>query len=139
MSDPFEINTPTVSLSSGLYRDDGSCLPTVGCESTYLLEGQAEQDRFISEMESLIERWLNETLHISSTLEMVSHPAYLQIISKGERALPFIFRELEKAPGHWFTALRAITGADPVPGDVRGDMKTMRDHWIRWAEAEGYA
>src|SRR6266496_5843479 len=41
----------------------------------------------------------------SSVSRIVTHPAYLEIISKGERMIPFILRDLQKEPNHWFIAL----------------------------------
>jgi hypothetical protein len=41
--------------------------------------------------------------------DMVTHPAYQQIIGLGKEALPLLFGELRRAPDHWFWALRAIT------------------------------
>ena len=51
--------------------------------------------------------------------------AYQQIIGMGAEALPFIFRELQKEPDHWFWALHAITGENPVSKNAAGDLKAM--------------
>jgi hypothetical protein len=56
----------------------------------------------------------------------------------GTEALPLIFSELEKEPDHWFWALNAITGADPVSPKSRGNLKKMAEAWIQWGEENGF-
>ncbi|RMH08653.1 MAG: hypothetical protein D6704_02720 [Nitrospirae bacterium] len=86
---------------------------------------------------SLAERWRTDTRFVSSIHEMVLHPAYQQINGMGQEALPFILQELERRPDHWFWALQAITGEDPVPPEDRGNITSMARHWLRWAEERG--
>ncbi len=81
---------------------------------------------------SLKSEWEKDTLLLSSVTEICTHPAYQQIIGMGIAALPFIFYELAKEPGHWFWALKSITGEDPVPSEKRGRMRDMTDIWLRW-------
>ena len=66
------------------------------------------------------------------------HPAYQQIIGLGERALPLIFQELRREPDHWFWALAAITGKNPVPEEDAGDLEAMANDWLSWGDAQGY-
>ena len=51
---------------------------------------------------------------------MAMHPAYQQIVGMGRSAVPFILKELANGPGHWFWALRAISGEDPVSSQGQG-------------------
>ena len=87
---------------------------------------------------TLVERWLAERGPASLTTRMVLHPAYQQIIGMGPLALPFIFREMQRRPGHWFWALRAIAGVDPVPEELRGNIPEMTNCWLEWAKSRGY-
>jgi hypothetical protein len=50
----------------------------------------------------------------------------------GEKALPFIYFELQKEPDHWFWALKAITCEDPVPKEQRGNLQLMTIAWLKW-------
>ena len=61
------------------------------------------------------------------------HPAYQHVIGMGSLALPFILAELEREPDHWFWALKAITGEDPVAEEQRGDVLGMTKTWLEWA------
>jgi hypothetical protein len=74
----------------------------------------------------------------SSFHQMVTHPAYLRIISLGKPVVPLVFRELAREPDHWFLALSAVTGHDPVPPASRGDLKAMTDAWLQWGRQHGY-
>lgn len=92
--------------------------------------GDPDESRFME----LAAKWQYDTAASSSITEMAIHPSYQQIIGMGRNALPFIFRELEKAPHHWFWALRAITGEDPVKPEHRGNLDAMTKDWLEWAE-----
>ena len=70
---------------------------------------------------------------------MAMHPTYQQIIGMGEPALPLIFQDLRREPDHWFWALGAITGENPVPDAHAGDLDAMTHDWLSWGEAHGYA
>ncbi len=84
----------------------------------------------------LREEWRQDTMLQSSPVEIALHPAYQQIIGLGPRAIPLILRDLAQRGGHWFWALRAITGEDPaseqtsMPGAARA--------WLEWGRRNGY-
>ena len=82
--------------------------------------------------------WKAETKHLSSSTDIAMHWAYQRIIGMGATALPLIFGEMSKQPDHWFWALRAITGEDPVPPNDRGKVKKMTAAWLEWAASQGY-
>ena len=82
--------------------------------------------------------WLEETSAYSSVTDISMHHAYQRIIGLGEPAVPLILREMQSEPGHWFWALRSITGCDPVPEEHRGDIASMSADWIRWGQSKGY-
>lgn len=81
--------------------------------------------------------WLRESAHLSSTTKQAMLPSYQQIIGLGPDALPFILQRLEREPEHWFWALRAIAGADPVKPEHVGRVQDMADDWLRWARDKG--
>jgi hypothetical protein len=86
----------------------------------------------------LLERWRSETAHLSSSTQMLKHPAYQEIISLGPVVLPFLFHDLEQTgDGHLSKALTAITGAHPVPLEDRGKVKQVAAAWLRWAKENG--
>lgn len=80
----------------------------------------------------LMQHWKEEVPQVSPVTEMVTHTAYQQIIGLGWDAVPLLLRELEREPDHWFWALRAITGIDPVPPHHRGRIIEMANDWIQW-------
>ncbi len=86
----------------------------------------------------LTQQWRAETELSSSLTEMAAHPAYQRIIGMGRLALPMIFRELAAEPDHWFWALKAITGCDPVPPSHRGNIEMMAADWLAWGKSRGY-
>jgi hypothetical protein len=86
----------------------------------------------------LKKEWEAGTAHLSSITEIAMHPAYQQIIGMGTIAIPFILSELKKKPGHWFWALKSITGEDPIPPEHRGHLKQMTEDWLKWGQGQGY-
>ncbi|HXU33453.1 MAG TPA: hypothetical protein VN851_23030 [Thermoanaerobaculia bacterium] len=87
---------------------------------------------------ALAGQWRKETAHLSSVTQMAMHPAYQRIIGLGEKALPFLFEDLQREPSHWFWALRAITGKNPVPDSAKGNVAEMAAAWLDWGRSRGY-
>ena len=90
------------------------------------------------EFSRLTQQWRAETAFSSSLTVMAGHPAYQRIIGMGRLALPMIFRELATEPDHWFWALKAITGCDPVPPCHRGNIESVAADWLAWGRSRGY-
>jgi len=86
----------------------------------------------------LADEWRRDTAPLSSVARMALHPAYQEVIGMGQAALPMILAELAREPGHWFWALRAITGENPVTEEDAGDLLRMRDAWIRLGRERGW-
>jgi hypothetical protein len=82
--------------------------------------------------------WLTETAYISSSSDLVAHPAFQEIVGMGPAVIPLLLRELENGTGHWHRALRRITGVDPVPPSDRGNIAKMAAAWLRWGKEQGY-
>jgi len=97
-----------------------------------------ERAELQARFETLVRRWLSDTLAVSSASEIVNHPAYQEIIAMGPKIIPFILRDLEREPKHWAPALRAITGAQPVPKEHAGRVRQIAEDWLRWARENGY-
>src|SRR5437868_470512 len=111
-----------------------SVSPTVPSVPFILPMTMPSEQRF----RELASRWRKDTAFLSSTSEIATHPSYQQIIGMGKEALPFIFAALREQPEHWFWALRAITGEDPVPPASRGDLRQMTAVWLKWASEHQY-
>src|SRR6476469_7931370 len=82
----------------------------------------------------LANTWHKETGYKSSVQDKAMHPAYQRIIGLGQPAIPLILDELQTRPDHWFWALRAITGDNPVPEDQQGNIKVMAKDWLDWGK-----
>jgi len=78
----------------------------------------------------LADKWREDTEMLSSISKKIMHPAYQQIIGMGKKVLPYILRELEKEPDHWFWALTSITREDPV--SEKDDFDGAVEAWLEW-------
>jgi hypothetical protein len=102
------------------------------------LQPATEPAQLETVFQDLVRRWKVERGPTSSTTEMAICPSYQRIIGLGPAVVPLLLRELERSPDHWFWALKAITGADPVPETSRGKVREMARLWIEWGRQQGY-
>jgi len=91
-----------------------------------------------AEFNRLAEKWRTETRMLSLVTHKSMHPTYQRIIGMGKPVIPLILQDIEQKPDHWFWALRAITGENPVKPEQVGRMKLMAQAWIQWAKEHGY-
>ena len=82
--------------------------------------------------------WWEETRFTSSVTAMVMHMAYQRIIGLGPAVIPSLLQELDRSPQHWFWALHAITGVDPVLPEHKGQVQHMVQDWLHWGRETGY-
>jgi hypothetical protein len=101
----------------------------------YSIESKLELE---AEFNTLAEEWRAETRMLSLVTQKSMHSAYQRIIGMGKPVVPLILRDLEQKPDHWFWALRAITGDNPVKSEQCGRMKLMAQAWIQWGKEQGY-
>ena len=88
--------------------------------------------------ERLADEWEFETALLSSSDQAADHPAHHAIIDMGEPVVPLILARMQSQGGHWFHALQAITGANPVKPSERGNIPAMTAAWLKWGQEQGY-
>lgn len=65
---------------------------------------------------------------------VMQHPAWLEIVSLGEDAVPFMLEMLEQDPPEsWFSALQRITKVNPVLAGCTAPA----DAWLNWGRQRG--
>ncbi len=101
------------------------------------IETEADAELYM-EFRHLVEQWKEDTMGDSIGLQTLVHPAHLRIIAMGERALPWILSDLEAGGGHWYAALQAISGENPVGREDQGNGKQMRASWLRLGRQRGW-
>lgn len=84
------------------------------------------------------EDWVAKTRHLSNMGQIALIFSYQRIIGLGPKAIPLILLELQQETDHWFWALEAITGENPVVDKDAGDMEASADAWIEWGKENGY-
>lgn len=111
-------------------------LPEITAE-LFLLDIQTEMLR--RRFSQLAERWRQERGSTSSMTDIVNHPAYRKLIDElGRAAIRFILEELGRRPDYWFSALRELTGENPVSQEQRGNLQQMTQAWLSWGRNQGY-
>lgn len=104
----------------------------------YDVPASRQVETLVERFSRLVDDWKEDTAFTSSVTAMSTHPAYQQIIGMGKPAVPFLLAELERELGHWFWALHAITGVDPVPPQDAGDVTKMAAAWVKWGRQQGH-
>jgi hypothetical protein len=87
---------------------------------------------------SLAAQWLRERPRGVDVHQMIQTPAYRSIIALGHSAIRPLLLILLRKPDHWFPALNAITGENPVPSGAEGRINEMANAWIKWGRERGY-
>ncbi len=90
-----------------------------------------------TEFNALAKKWKAQTGAASSVTSLVMNPAYLEIISRGEKMIPFILKDLKNKPSHWFIALRILARTSPVKPEDAGNIKKMTEAWLAWGKENG--
>jgi hypothetical protein len=85
------------------------------------------------EFQELVRQWTSDVSLVSSVQKMVSYPGYVRIIGMGRKALPLLLREMRDRPHHWFIALVAIAGENPVPAGAT--FEEARQAWLAWGRS----
>lgn len=85
---------------------------------------------------ALAAQWQDETGMLSFMHKKALHPAYQRIIGLGLPVVPLLLHALVQQPAHWFWALEAITGENPVaPGTPPSEARAA---WLVWGREWGY-
>jgi hypothetical protein len=80
----------------------------------------------------LAEQWRQKTMFMSRAADITSDFTYYQIVGLGRSIIPLILRQVQRGEGHWFLALRALTGENPVAAEDAGHLAKMAQSWINW-------
>ena len=94
---------------------------------------QSVEERFFE----LAKNWEQETMHLSSTKDLTSHPSYKNIIGLGWDVIPYLLRDLQRSQRFWFPALYEITKVRPFDVGDAGDGKRMTNAWVSWGKRKG--
>jgi hypothetical protein len=102
-----------------------------------LVVGQLLETQFMR----LVATWREETENVSSLTQVVSNPAYQRVIELGKCegiVLSLILKDFARNHGYWSTALRSITGENPVLDKHIGNPAKVREDWLKWGKQHGY-
>jgi hypothetical protein len=122
-----------------LILEDGQAPKDNGARATSPLTPDSQPSSLEEIFRALAQQWRQERGPMSSTTQLAMCPSYQRIIGLGAAVVPLLLRELERQPDHWFWALKAITGADPVPAASRGKLREMAEAWLAWGREQGYS
>lgn len=148
MHTAFESSLPaTIEFAARLLGDVS--VETTGTSEPVLPVGIAMTTKGIdidpvveNEFNRLAAEWRRETRHLSIESERATHLRYQQIIGMGDRALPFIFRDLQQlgtVKSDWFWALSAITRFEPIiSSENLGRVGPLTAAWLEWGRHNGF-
>lgn len=130
---------PIDSISSGKLSNELAELPEIEETELFVSDNSNIEQPIEKRFRKLVEVWQSERPPSSFLRDLVSHPAYQQIIGLGRPAIPLLFKELQQNPDWWFYALRMITGASPhIPEQSAGKFDDIAKIWLEWGRKHGY-
>jgi hypothetical protein len=92
-----------------------------------------QQQELGRRFQGLATQWNAVARYRSNTRGLRDHPVYQEMVALGEPIVPLILAKLEREPNvFWFTVLAPITGQNPVPSTVSGQVEAMARAWIDW-------
>ncbi len=134
VADEFHRGRVNYIPSSGIFYGQGSYIPSTKPlplqDIRFSLYTNSVSDELVFRF--LADDWQRQTGHYSIVQQKVLHPAYQEIIGMGNRALPFLIKELDSKPSHWFWALRAIARENPAQHSDTPEEAAIawREWWI---------
>ncbi len=131
---------PNASIS---HREEGDCFVFSKHPENILprkrLFGVKSASTIQDEFGRLATQWRRDVMFLSDSTERTIHPAYQHIIEMGSAVIPLMLKEISERHEHWFAALEAITGEDPVNPEDSGDVRKISQAWIDWGRKRGYS
>lgn len=97
-----------------------------------------EPHTLAAQFRELATKWKDDTKLTSSLTEVVLNPSYQRIIGLGPMVIPFVLQDLQDNGGHWFWALEALSGVNPVNEEDAGRVKKMTQVWLEWGRGKDF-
>ncbi len=107
-------------------------------KAVFAVVNPTTQEEAKSQFSRLATEWKESIRVISDWNLMILHPSYQRIIGLGPDVIPLILKELKLNGGHWFWALQALTGENPIANEDAGRVKKMTEAWLAWGRDKGY-
>lgn len=85
----------------------------------------------------LAQKWYEETRFFSFAQDREKNESYQAILAMGKEILPFILKEMQNKGVLWFSALRAISGENPMKPEHKGNTEKIKQDWIAWGQKKG--
>ena len=97
-----------------------------------------QQQDVAQRFQALATRWIATTRYRSNTQALRNHPVYQELVALGEPVVPLILMELgRQLTVSWFVVLTGITGENPVPPALAGQVDATARAWIDWGRQRG--
>ncbi len=85
----------------------------------------------------LTQKWYEETRLFSFAKDRENSESYQAILAMGKDILPFILKEIQKNGNLWFSALRVISGENPMLPEHKGNVEKIKQDWLQWGQKKG--
>lgn len=97
-----------------------------------------EPHSLAAQFRELATKWKEDIKLTSSLTEIVLNTSYQRIIGLGPAVIPLVLQDLQDNGGHWFWALEALSGENPVNDENAGRVKKMTQAWLEWGKENGF-
>jgi hypothetical protein len=87
----------------------------------------------------LAQQWEDETSHLSSPSQRMTHPSYQAVLGMGreypKEIIGLLVQDMKENRRQWFGALSYLAQANPIKPEDAGRIDRMIDAWVRWERA----
>jgi hypothetical protein len=87
----------------------------------------------------LAQQWEDETSHLSSPSQRMTHPSYQAVLGMGrehaQEIISLLINDMKENRRQWFWALSYLAQDNPIKPEDAGKMDRMIDAWVRWEKA----
>jgi hypothetical protein len=102
------------------------------------LKVAADESTLEEKFREQADKWDRETQHLSSPMQMMTHPSYQAILGMAqgheEELIRFMLRDLRAHRRPWFWALSYFTKENPIKPSDAGKLDKMIRAWVDWGK-----
>lgn len=88
---------------------------------------------------TLTKKWRQDTCFLSSSTQIMKHPAVQELVAAGDATVPWIIEQYrEDISLSWSDLLHQITGVLPFGRKDQGYTKKIQQAWMGWWEKNAW-
>lgn len=135
--------TPDASALMGFVRDRNISITNTVITASGIRPGEQTTFEISTDYEEedvtrLVTKLHDDTYFSSFAEDRIEHAAFGEICDMGESAIPALFKAMDEYPYVTILLVAKISGEDPIPAAMAGNIDQMAESWRKWAIQKGH-